>query len=377
MTDTKLTKLEREFNAIFTNLDFSTANTRLDAALNFVPSGRPGADNVRQRQANIAARWFDAVENWRNAGYRRTHCSDPVRPLTVAAWRNNVEHRKANADYKRAEQSGDKTLAKQFASAYHNRIHSLYQSSRASIAYGSGGQEQTDWEAYSKNYGHSANWKDAGYRVEYTDNRAIMILENHLGTEKARLPLPTKSERGKIRFNTDETKAADGSTPLLDGDLYGVERHRGVIERFGVKTRKSVTEYISNGFAVLIETHPESGKSYWEHGATIKEIKAEVNHKRETARIKQIAQIRDARTLRMARLIVYVCASLVVKREHARALGYCNAGIDGFCDRYNLPREQATVGQIRATGNPTALRAAEVAARECAVRRLEANNATA
>lgn len=78
------------------------------------------------------------------------------------------------------------------AEQYHREVARLYQSSRASVAYGRGGQEDTSREEYSKGWHNRygpARWRNAGARLDDEARPTCVIIENYRGTEVVRLPL--------------------------------------------------------------------------------------------------------------------------------------------------------------------------------------------
>lgn len=86
-----------------------------------------------------------------------------------------------------------KKLAVEMGQRYHQREARLYQSKRARVVYGKGGQEEYDPDAYSKSYRSKfggARWRNAGARLDSETKPTCVILENFRGTEVARLPLP-------------------------------------------------------------------------------------------------------------------------------------------------------------------------------------------
>ncbi len=85
-----------------------------------------------------------------------------------------------------------KARAVQMGEYYHRNIKSLYQSKRAGVAYGKGGQEGEDRDAYSNGYRKKfggATWQNAGARLDDEARPTCVIVENFRGTEVARLPL--------------------------------------------------------------------------------------------------------------------------------------------------------------------------------------------
>jgi uncharacterized protein (TIGR02996 family) len=92
-----------------------------------------------------------------------------------------------------------KGLAVKMAEDYHKSVRSLYRSSRASVAYGRGGQEQSEYVYGGAWKGRPARWQNAGARLDNEDRPTHVIIENHLGNVVDRLPLPgpARDESGR------------------------------------------------------------------------------------------------------------------------------------------------------------------------------------
>lgn len=287
---------------------------RLAAFMLIETKARRGGPSIRDRQQIIKDRILKI--------------NQPPKPLTPSQWREKQYKRKENFNDKRAEKSGDKSFALRLAQSYHKHIKSLFQSKRATITYGLGGQEQTDWDAYGKNYGYPANWKNAGVYVSYKDHGpGTAIIQTSRGTTVAEIPLPK---------NTDNITFSG----LLDGDLWATKHKlcgHTILRRFALKRKKIVQV----GIAVFVN-------GYWEHGTTIAEVKKEIKHKQEIAKRQELEQRNNELAQKLARWIATLCNRLVVKYDDARAVGYCHEGIKGFQGRYNLTAE-ATVQQLRDT----------------------------
>jgi hypothetical protein len=75
---------------------------------------------------------------------------------------------------------------------YHRTTRALYRSKHATVVYGRGGEEEVDWQTYSKTY-HSrygpARWCNAGARLDNEERPTAVLLENWRGTEVARIPI--------------------------------------------------------------------------------------------------------------------------------------------------------------------------------------------
>ncbi len=230
-------------------------------------------------------------------------------------------------------------LAVRLARTYHARIAPIYQSSRATIEYGPA-QDMVDWDAYSKAYRHPARWRNPGVTARYSQERGPVA--------------EIETSRGKGVVISIHRHVVYGHPALLDGDLYAIERH-GVIERYNPNDQKT-------GVALRIPAMAGEAETF-EHGADIAECRAEYERKMEMRRQKALQLLHDPdyRRQRKARLIARLCGGLACTVEDARSLGYCRAGIDAFRDRYGL-MDTATASQLRATGNPSAVRVISVAA---------------
>jgi hypothetical protein len=96
-------------------------------------------------------------------------------------------------------------VAVAFGEHYHRHVARLYRSSRACVAYGHGGQEDLDRDAYSRSYrvatrgGDSfrpaAYWLNAGVRLDSEHQPTCVILENYLGREVCRVSLAEARRR--------------------------------------------------------------------------------------------------------------------------------------------------------------------------------------
>jgi hypothetical protein len=72
---------------------------------------------------------------------------------------------------------------------YHRRVKKLYQSKRADVIYGPGGQDDSSRPYGGSFKGWKASWKHAGARLNNEVKPSFVILENFRGTEMARLPI--------------------------------------------------------------------------------------------------------------------------------------------------------------------------------------------
>lgn len=219
------------------------------------------------------------------------------------------------------------------ARSYHTNIKSLYTSYRADVMVQSGVfnpalLENKDWNAYAKNYGRPAVWKDAAVVIV---GKTFDIYTSR-GTKVASYKLPKMQEIDRTRF--------DG---LIGNDLYCKEIRKNIFVRYDKKERPV-------GYAVRLK-HPETGKLYFEHGKTITEVKQEYKHKQDVAaekqRLMQIAALKRQEQQRINRaknLIMRMVKNATVTFSDARSVGYCVAGIKGFCERNGVQfSEQAQV----------------------------------
>ena len=145
-------------------------------------------------KARAAIRCNHGITNYCGRGNRKS----------VATAKNilaNREQRKADRRVAELARSGTvnrihtKMMAKLHALAVaygeyvHSNVKSLYTSQRASVAYGVGGQDRVDWDAYAKSYGRPANWKDAGARLDSETKPTEIIVETARRTVVARVSI--------------------------------------------------------------------------------------------------------------------------------------------------------------------------------------------
>lgn len=139
---------------------------------------------------------------------------------------------------------------------------------------------------------------------------------------------------------------------LIDGDFIGIYSNlkKGHVVRYDANGKKT-------GVAVW-----DKASSKWEHGATIAECKAEIQHKQavEKARIESENR-RKALALIVPKAIdegLKVMSDLVVDFETARSAGLCRQGIEAFClrHRFNI-NEGASIKDVLETGNQDGLKA--------------------
>ena len=160
------------------------------------------------------------------------------------------------------------------------------------------------------------------------------------------------------------------------GDLFGIRRH-GIIERYEVapalssrKTNK-LDKYAPCGVSVQFPRTDGVEGAYWEHGADIAACRAEYAHKLDVNKISAEQARLNAKQARAARLVLRFCPNLPVRYADARAVGHCDAGIRGWCQRHGIdPNGPMTLGALQALaqGDGQALRVAERVARECAAK---------
>ena len=215
---------------------------------------------------------------------------------------------------------------------YHKNIRPLYGSRRGAVSYGSGGIEHCEW-LYAKSYKHPARWRDGGARIE----KGILILENHLGTEKARFPFP----RGRLA----------PSESLLHGDAYGLVDEDGAVQRYSPKGVTGVALRLVDG----------DGALYWEHGKDITECRAEAARKIALL-LEQKTRLRESqRDARRLRLLARISSGVLVTRQDARDTGACVAGINAWCDRVNITQDALPARDVFRLANATGERRAMAA----------------
>ena len=222
---------------------------------------------------------------------------------------------------------------------YHRNIGALYGSRRGAVSYGAGGIEHCEW-LYAKSYRHPARWRDGGARIE----RGILILENHLGTEKARFRFP----KGRLA----------PSESLLHGDAYGLVAEDGAVQRYSPK-----------GFTgVALHLMDADGALYWEHGADVTECRAEAARKL-ALRLEQKTRLAESqRDARRLRLLARISDKVTVTRQDARDTGACVAGINAWCERVNITQDALPARDVyrlaTATGERRAMAAVLLACRK-------------
>lgn len=144
------------------------------------------------------------------------------------------------------------SVAVALGQSWHKRIGALYQSKRAEVVYGCGGQEVVDFDAYGKRgyinqhtgRKQPAKWRNAGAALDGANRRkARIVLQNHLGKTVATLPIPPDG-------------AVFEKEKMVQGDLFCIRRYRGnavIYVRYGpVFDGKSihVKSYEITGYAV-------------------------------------------------------------------------------------------------------------------------------
>jgi hypothetical protein len=276
-----------------------------------------------------------------------------------AASKQQVELMQANR-YLHLQNQRRQDFVVALGEAYHRRVQTLYQSERAQVVYGKGGQDAVDYDAYARSYGYPARWKNAGARIEGQAGAWFVVLETYRGTEVARIPVDfAQSQRLQLKHPA-----------LIDGDLWGIERH-GIVERYAWKRRKIVKIGVSVQFSRI--TRPPGGFTQqlacpetvieWEHGVDIAACRVE-NEDKIKLRLQQWENYRArfmSRNLsadlkpwfdRVVQRILRFCPSLPIVYQDARAVGHCDAGIHGWCKRHGIdPDGRTTLKQLM--GNPS------------------------
>jgi hypothetical protein len=307
----KRKSLKKEIAEIFKLSGTPTA--RLNLFLGIDTYKRPGATEVKNRKKIVQ----DRIKK-----IKGTKIEEPV---GIPSWVNSPQRYRewkligCNREEVRAIKSGDAVKAIKLGESYHNNIQNLYLSKYAKISYGHGGKEHSDNTIYRGSFkGWYCNWKDGGARVDYPNGIPTIVLENYLGREKERFPLP-KGDLLENRY-------------LLGGDLFAVVRKisgQKIAVRYGIRKNK----LYKNGIAVLVKI---GSQSYWEHGNSVSEIRKEIAHKIETERKNQEQQQREEKEKKLIQRIIKLCPKLLVCYRDARLSGYCQAGIKGFMERHHI-----------------------------------------
>lgn len=235
------------------------------------------------------------------------------------------------------------TYAIHIAESYHANIRTLYTSERAGVTvmhgeYNSSRAENIDWNAYAKSYHHPAKWKDAA--VVINKECSEFSIYTSRGTEVAKCPIPSVKEIKNTFFGS----------MLINGDLFSKQVHANVYIRHDKAGKKT-------GYAVRLQ-RPLQSAYYYEHGKTIREIKQEYAHKLEIAIQKSAEEKQTRETARAARLINRLVKKAIVTYQDARAVGFCNPGIEAFCSRVNIQFSEdatATLGFLQKYRETTVL----------------------
>lgn len=305
-----------------------------------------------------------------------------ARERNTAKWLVARLKREAKAAREQKYADARRDIAVAVGNAYHVRIEDLYQSKRGEVVYGSGGKEIVDWDAYGKRgycnphtgKKQPAKYRQAGARVIGFGRSGRILLENHRGKEKARLPLPPAEAVYK-----DHRGLVSGDLFLLERRIagqhfalrYGVARTKGVAtgyRRTGVAVQFPVPEDCRRQGRELWGVFRTERETYWEHGADIAACRAEYQRKLGLAEKERTRTARSARRQQLAADLAALCPGLVVTHADRKAAGYCDAGTAGFLDRHSLTgRDTITAAELRATGaaeveRPIALAAQRVLA---------------
>lgn len=210
----------------------------------------------------------------------------------------------------------------------------------------------------------------------YIKARAVIAYRDY-GTADSRYDGPNSSygqavaSRAEAHAKLRTVSAPSGAIPRhehpgsLPGDLYLTRQPGSYYRRYGwdgklrgLTMRRAVEIALKSTWPVALD--PDG--RYWEHGASVVEILAEEQRKREIALQKRA----DVRADRAARLLARVSDRVTATREDARAVGACVAGIEAYCSAHALG-ESVTARELVALAissrQPLALRAAVHAAR--------------
>lgn len=199
-------------------------------------------------------------------------------------------------------------FALQIAKSVHE-IHPLYTSSRGDIETESrGGDEQKDWGAYAKTYGHPAVWKNAGVMIEngqinvYTSRRKLAFT----------MKCPLVRDMKKYEIGGFGVEA-----------VYGMRSVRGMYKLYDINKK----------FFTLAKQMPNPacvGKFYWEHGYSIEKIQEEYERKRVLYFKEEHEKMLYEKKKRAFSLAKRLVNNVLVNYDDARAVGYCEAGINNF-----------------------------------------------
>jgi hypothetical protein len=244
---------------------------------------------------------------------------------------------------------------------HHANVAPLYKSERGSVVYGER-QFCTDYNAYSKSYGHPAQWYNAGARIEGTAGNRVIILQDYKGRDHAVYPVRAL---WKLYISGKLTDAG-----MLDGDLYSVITRTRKNPNGGTRIITAVTRYhydvlrakfVKTGYARLMPDPRGEGRKYYEyyeHGASVREIQEAHARKvalyeakqRQNKAINAYNQSDEAtrrKAERAARLIARMCPNLQITMDDARAVGFCDAGIKAYCQRRHLPTDFTDAATLR------------------------------
>lgn len=314
--------LQKEVSLIFQRAELSPEQ-RISQFLNLSVDGRSGCVDIRQRKSTVIGRLAKLSRKIEGHTYNLKQDRDQNKIHWVP---RKDRWTSSDRDTIRAARSNDNAFALLVAYAYHKNIDNLYRSKRAEVVLGYGGQADQEY-CYAKSYGFPAKWKNAGVYVRYNPNK--MIIQNHLGNTKAQIPLPNKRNRKNIVF-----------IGLTYGDLWGIKRVIGkitIIERVGWNGK----DFTKNGVALQYVTGRWKDGIAYEHGSSIKEIKAEFLRKQEI-----LAQ--QTKLTKLTQRIARLCPKLIVTIEDARNSGYCFPGINGFKQKYGLEGDQIEAKTLKA-----------------------------
>jgi hypothetical protein len=239
---------------------------------------------------------------------------------------------------------------------YNRYIKAIVASDEASINIGRGSSSEKDWNYYAKSYGYPKTYKNAGI---YFSAPGVVEIEPVRG-KKIQI---AKTFSIKEMATIARSQVLSGA--LLDMELYGITLRNGVVERYNAQGEKT-------GIAVLIRL--VNGQEVWEHGKTFADIKRERDTKNAILRAAELKKAHSLEMERAKRLVLRCVKNAEARFEDARAVGYCQAGIESFCNRHGYDvKSKLTLAQLRQHNETYALQ--NFIAERCAVQIIQRQHA--
>jgi len=298
-----MTNVEKIQKQIDEAMAKSSPRERVEAFLSIEASGR-GAPALRERQERLRARMG--------------------RPVTgFVSTKSREEVGRYEADKRQTVGRGLAGLLQDFGRSWNRKVYKLWTSQYADVYHGRGG-ECENWDYYAKSCKYPLRYKYAGIYIDWEARSVVMTTYKD---KRIEIPLPS-------HFLSCPKRIIFGDA-LLQGDAYGVrnaKKRNGctVVRRYVVGVGD---KYRQVGYAV------EYKPGAWEHADTLTEIDDEVEHKRQVqaAHDRRMTLLnRSNRKLeRAARLVARVC-DFEIEYSNARAVGFCQAGIQAFQRRTGL-----------------------------------------